>query len=402
MRLENTIDQRSKLSMNNDKKSIYLDYNATTPVDPLVFAAMEPYFKDYFGNPASAGHTWGWKAASATEKARLQVAQLINAGLNEIFFTSGATEANNWAIFGLISKIRNENPDEKIHIISSCLEHNSIMKSLEAAQRLNVEIDFLAVNKFGQIDIESVRHAIKPHTKLISLIWVNNEIGSINPIGEIAKITKAQKIYLHTDATQAVGKLPVNVMELGIDMMSFSGHKIYGPKGIGVLYIRSKDPKVQIEPLIHGGGHERGLRSGTLNVPGIVGLGVAAEICEKNLVEEAARLTNLRHLMWEKLKKAIPEVSLNGHPTERSCNNLSITLPINTEAILPHLQKLGVSTGSACSTGSIAISHVLKGIGLGPIEAQRTLRLSLGRWTTEEEVLEAVETLKSAILMKNT
>ncbi|MDG0817841.1 cysteine desulfurase family protein [Bdellovibrio svalbardensis] len=379
---------------------IYLDYNATTPVDPEVYARMEPYFKEYFGNPASAGHHWGWAADNAVQKARGQVASLIGAKANELIFTSGATEANNWVIFGLISKLRNENPYEPIHMITSCVEHSSTMKAMEAAQKLNVEVDFLPVNLYGQVDPEAVRKAIKPHTKLMSFIWVNNEIGTINPISEIAKIAKENQIYLHTDATQAVGKIPMNVTELGIDLMSFSGHKIYGPKGVGALFIRSKDPKVQINPLIYGGGQERGLRSGTLNVPAIVGLGFAAEICQRHLYTEAARLLSLRQLLWQKLQVAIPGIRMNGHPTERSPNNLSVTLPVKTDSLLSHLQKLGVSTGSACSSGAMTVSHVLRGIGLNSDQAQSTLRLSLGRWTTENEILRAADILQNAIPKK--
>lgn len=379
-------------------KGIYLDYNATTPVDPQVFYALEPYLKEHFGNPSSASHHWGWTAENAVTKARAQVASLIGAKSLEVTFTGGATESNNWIIFGLISKIREENPYEPIHFLTSCVEHSSIMKAMGAAQKMGVEVDFLPVNRFGQVEVETVRKAIKPHTKLMSFIWVNNEVGSINPIPEIASLAKEHKIYLHTDATQAAGKIPVNVTEMGIDLMSFSAHKIYGPKGVGALYIRSKDPKVQINPLIYGGGQERGLRSGTLNVPGIVGFGVAAEICQKNLSLESARMTELRHFLWQKLQVAIPGVRLNGHPTERAPNNLNITLPGHkTEMLLPRLQKLGVSTGSACGTGAMVISHVLTGMGLTPEETQCSLRLSLGRWTTEEELLRAVEILKGSI-----
>lgn len=380
-------------------KDIYLDYNATTPVDPQVFLAMEPYFKEHFGNPASAGHHWGWTAESAVTKARAQVAALIGASPSEITFTGGATESNNWVIFGLISKIRQENPYEPIHIITSCIEHSSIMKALSVVQKMmGVEVDFLPVNHYGQVELEALRKAIKPHTKLMSFIWVNNEIGTINPIPEMARIAKEHKIYLHTDATQAIGKIPVNATEMGIDLMSFSAHKIYGPKGVGALFIRAKDPKVQINPLIYGGGQEKGLRSGTLNVPGIVGMGMAAEICQKNLPLEAARMTELRLLFWQKLQVAIPGVRLNGHPTERAPNNLNITLPgFKTERIVSRLQKLGVSTGSACGTGAMVVSHVLTGIGLTPEEVQCSLRLSLGRWTNEEDITQAAAILKKAL-----
>jgi cysteine desulfurase len=386
--------------MNSDAY-IYLDYNATTPVDPEIFSEMEPYFKEHFGNSASAGHPWGWKAENAAERARLKVANLIGAKPNEVFFTSGATESNNWAVFGLVSKLREENPTEPIHILTSNVEHSSIKNSLEALTKQNVEVDFLPVNQYGQIEVETVRKALKPHTKMLSFIWINNEIGSINPISELAALCKEKKIYFHTDATQAIGKIPMNVTDLGIDLMSFSGHKIYGPKGIGALFMRAKDPKVQIHPLLYGGGHERGQRSGTLNVPGIVGLGAAASFCQKNQVEETARLIQLRDMMWEKLQMALPGVLINGHPTERSCNNLNITLSCSTDSLLPQIQNLGVSTGSACGTGQAAMSHVLKGLGLSLAESQRTLRISLGRWTTEKEILRAVEILQNAIPKRN-
>lgn len=381
----------------SNSSGIYLDYNATTPVDPEVYTQMEPYLKKFFGNPASAGHHWGWNAETATTKARSQVASFIGAKPQEIIFTSGATEANNWIVFGLIAQLRAENPSEPIHFITSCVEHSSILKAMEAAQKMNVEVDFLPVNKYGQVEISVVKKALKPHTKLMSFIWVNNEIGSINPIPELAKIAKENQIYLHTDATQAVGKIHVDATEMGIDLMSFSGHKIYGPKGVGALFIRSKNPKVQIEPLLYGGGQERGLRSGTLNVPGIVGLGAAAEICQQQMIQESEQLSRLRNLLWQKLQEAIPGIVLNGHPTERSSNNLNLTLPVKTETLLPRLQRLGVSTGSACSTGAMTISHVLRGIGLSAEQAQCTLRLSLGRWTTEEDVLSAASILQNAI-----
>lgn len=377
---------------------IYMDYNATTPLDPEVFKAMEPYFKNFFGNPASAGHHWGWAAESGVIKAREQVASLIGAKPAEVFFTGGATESNNWAIFGLIAKIREENPSAPIHILSSTIEHSSVLKALKAAQaQFQIEVDFLPVNSLGQIEIETIRKAIKPHTKLMSFIWVNNEIGSINPVQEIAPLAREHQIYFHTDATQALGKVHVDANEMGIDMMSFSGHKMYGPKGVGGLFIRSKNPKVQISPLLYGGGQEKGMRSGTLNVPGIVGLGKAAEICQQNFEQEREHMISLRNLLWSELQKAIPGVHLNGHPTERSPINLNITLPsTKTEQMLPRLQKLGVSTGSACGTGAMVISHVLTGLGLDSETIQRSLRLSIGRWTTEDEIHRAVGILKDA------
>ncbi|AFY00871.1 putative aminotransferase [Bdellovibrio bacteriovorus str. Tiberius] len=377
---------------------IYLDYNATTPVDPRVYSTMEPYFKELYGNPASAGHHWGWIAENAISKARTQVANFIGCKGMEVTFTGGATESNNWVIFGLISKLREENPEGPIHFITSNVEHSSIMKGMAAAQKMGVEVDFLPVNKFGVVELEAVKAAIKPHTKLMSFIWVNNEIGSINPIPEIAAVCKENKIYLHTDATQAVGKIPVNVTEMGIDLMSFSGHKIYGPKGVGALYIRGKDPKVQLNPLIYGGGQERGLRSGTVNVPAVVGFGTACELCQQNFAAEVQHMKDLRDFLWSELQQNIPGVKLNGHPTDRSPANLNITLPeTKTEQILPRLQKLGVSTGSACGTGAMVVSHVLKGLGLSTDEVQCSLRLSLGRWTTQDELSRAAQILKQAM-----
>lgn len=384
--------------MEKNTAPIYFDYNATTPVDPEVFTVMEPYFKQHFGNPASAGHMWGWAAESAVTKGREQVATLIGAKPQEVIFTSGATESNNWAVFGMLSKLREANPQEPVHFITSNVEHSSIMKSMGALPRWNVEVTFLPVNSYGQVQIEDVKKALRPHTRMMSFIWVNNEIGTINPIVELAALAKEKKIYFHTDATQAVGKIPVNVTDMGIDLMSFSAHKIYGPKGIGALYIRGKDPKVQLDPLIYGGGQERGLRSGTVNVPGVVGFGKAAELCQEHRVHEFARLSELSQSLWKQLQAAIPGIKLNGHPTQRAANNINITLPgAKTERLLGQLQKLGVSTGSACGTGAMIVSHVLTGIGLNTDEVQCSLRLSLGRWTTVEEVSRAVEILKDGI-----
>ncbi|MFS4457789.1 cysteine desulfurase family protein [Bdellovibrio sp. HCB2-146] len=383
--------------------AVYLDYNATTPLDPEVYRLMEPYFKEYFGNPSSASHQWGWNAENAVQKARMQVAGFIGSKASEITFTSGATEANNWAIFGLITKLRETNPQEPLHFITSNVEHSSIMKAMMAAQKMGVEVDFLPVNSLGQIEVEHVARAIKPHTRLMSFIWVNNEIGSINPIPELAKLAKEKNIYFHTDATQAVGKIPVHATNMGIDLMSFSGHKIYGPKGVGALYIRSANPKVEINPLIYGGGQEKGLRSGTLNVPAIVGLGACCEYGVKHLETENARLTEMREAFWNRLQFTFSDIRLNGHPSERSPINLNVTLPgCRSEELIPRLKKVGISTGSACSSGSMSMSHVLKGIGLTPEQAACTLRISIGRWTTEEELHQALEALKTAVAGLNT
>lgn len=382
-------------SMSNPK--IYLDYNATTPVDPQVYEKMEPYFREHFGNSASGQHSWGWTAESAITHARKQVADLIEAEPLEIIFTSGATESNNWALFGLIREWRRENPESPLHILTSAVEHSSIMNAGRALQELGVEVQFLPVNRYGQVDVADVRAALRPHTRLLSFIWANNEIGSLNPMRELAALAKEKRIYLHSDATQAVGKIPVSMKEIGVDLMSFSGHKIYGPKGVGALYLRQRDPKVSLQPLFYGGGHERGLRSGTVNVPGVVGLGEACERCRVELPSEQSRLSELRDFFIGRVLREISGSRLNGHPHERSPINTSLTFPGRpVELALPRLQGLGFSTGSACSAGRISISHVLAGIGVSEDDAQCTVRMSLGRWTTKEELDAAVEKLKVA------
>ena len=379
-------------------RAIYLDYNATTPVDPQVFAAMEPYFKTHFGNPSSFSHQWGWAAQKATETARQKVAKFIHAKPLEIFFTSGATEANNWVIFGLIEKLRAENASAPIHFITSTVEHSSVANAMKEAQRRGVEVDFIKPNVYGQVELSSVKKMLKPHTRLLSFIWVNNEIGSINPLPELALLAKERKIYLHSDATQAVGKVPVSLEDTPVDFLTASAHKFYGPKGVGFLYIRSSNPKVTLPAFIFGGGQEQGQRSGTLNVPGIVGLGEACAVCEKTLAEEWARTTELRHYLWKAIQEKFPQATLNGHPTERSPINLSVTFPNkNIEALLPKLGRLAFSQGSACHTGTLQMSPVLTEIGLDVAAAQGTLRLSLGRWTTFEELDTAVEILANAL-----
>jgi cysteine desulfurase len=385
--------------MNNVLKPIYLDYNSTTPVDPQVFAAMEPYFKTHFGNPSSFGHQWGWAAQKAVEKSREQVSSLLSVKPLEITFTSGATESNNWVVFSLIEKFRTENPQEKIHIITSQIEHSSVMNSLKEAQRRGgVDVTFIKPNQYGQVNVEDVKKAIRPETKLLSFIWVNNEIGSINPMKELVALAKEKQIYIHSDATQAVGKIPLNLQEIPVDLLSASSHKIYGPKGSGFLYVRKSHPKVILPPFMFGGGQEQGHRSGTLNVPAIVGLGAAAELCQKLLPEEMARTTELRNYLWQGLQKNIPAAKLNGHLTERSPMNLNLTVPgKNIEQLLPRLGRLGFSQGSACHTGSLEVSPLLLALGLTSEEAQGTLRLSLGRWTTREDLDVAIEVLSKAL-----
>lgn len=375
---------------------IYLDYNATTPLDPAVFEAMKPYFLEHFGNPASGQHAWGWTAEAAATRARTQVATLIGAQATEIYFTSGATEGNNTAFLGLVQQIRQEQSDAPIHVLTSTVEHSSVMNVARALLSFGVEVDFLPVDAHGRVSPDQVRAALKPHTRLMSFIWANNEIGSLNPMRELAAIAKENRIYLHTDATQAVGKIPVNVDEVPVDMMTFSSHKFYGPKGVGALYLRARDPAVRIQPLLHGGGHERGLRSGTLNVPGIVGFGKAAEIAQHSMPAELERCRRLQALLIEGVLNGVPGARLNGHPTERSPINVSLMMGKPTELALPKLQRLGFSTGSACSAGRVSVSHVLAGLGLSDAQATATIRLSIGRWTTEAEIDEAVRLLTAA------
>lgn len=391
--------ESSKTSKNTNSPvdRIYLDYNATTPLDPRVFEAMKPYFLENFGNPASGQHAWGWTAEAAVTKARAQVAALVNAKPQEIYFTSGSTEGNNWAFFGLFHQMRIENPGAPIHLLTSAVEHSSVLKSAEALAAMGAEVEFLPVNKYGQVEVEQVRRALKPHTRLLSFIWTNNEIGTINPMLELAQLAKDNKIYFHSDATQAVGKSLVDLQKVGVDLLTFSGHKIYGPKGVGACYLRSQNPRVTLQPLLYGGGHERGLRSGTVNVPGAVGLGAACEIAAQELATEEKRTSQLRDLIWTRLSAHFPKAKLNGHPTERSPINVSVTLPgCSLENALPHLQKIGFSTGSACSAGRTSRSHVLAAIGLSEEEASCTLRLSVGRMTTEAEVLQAVDLITAA------
>lgn len=383
--------------MQDRNRRIYLDYNATTPVDPRVLEAMLPYFREDFGNPASGQHPWGWAAETAVTKSREKVASLIGAEPSEILFTAGATESNNGALFGFARHWRKENPGKPLHMLMSCVEHSSVMRAGEALRDDGVEVDFLPVRSDGTVDVADVKRALKPHTGLMSFIWVNNEVGSINPMKELAALAHERGIVLHSDATQAVGKFPVNLRELPVHLLSFSGHKIYGPKGVGALFIRGRDPVVRLEPLLFGGGQEKGIRSGTLNVPGIVGLAAAAEIVKEELPRERERLIALRDRLWAACKKDIPGARLNGPEKDRSPINLSITFPGRPiELALPKLSKIAFSTGSACSAGRVSISHVLKGCGVSVEDAQCTVRLSIGRWTTDEHIAVAASVLIDA------
>ncbi len=376
-------------------KPIYLDYNATTPTDPDVVSAMLPFFTETFGNPSNTLNPYGWAAENAVKQASVKVAALIGCSPQELIWNAGATEGNNSVVFGLIRKLRNENSNEKIHFLTSNAEHLSVINSFLAAKRFEkIEVEFIPVDKSGVVDVETLNKFIKPHTKLVSLMWVNNEIGSINPIQQLADFCQQNEIYFHTDATQAIGKVKVDLQKIPIHFLTFSAHKFYGPKGVGCLFIRSSKPFVEIEPFLFGGGQQLGHRSGTLNVPAIVGTGKAAEMVSELWQEEVSRTGALIKSLYQKIKASVPTVVLNGPDFDsRSPVNLSLTFDTPVDLVLPQLAGLAFSQGSACSTAEATSSHVLKAIGLHSGEAQRTLRISIGRWTTEAEIHQAAETI---------
>ncbi len=370
------------------KFPIYLDYHATTPVDPEVLKEMLPYFTENFGNAASRNHAFGWTAEHAVENARAQIAKLIGATDKEIIFTSGATESNNIALKGAAEMYG----DKGKHIITSPVEHKAILDTCHYLESKGFEITYLPVDQYGQVNPVDVENAITPQTILVSIMFANNEIGTINKISEIGKICKNKKVLFHTDAVQAVGKVTIDVEAMGIDLLSLSAHKMYGPKGIGALYVRRKNPRVRLAPLIHGGGHERGMRSGTLNVPGIVGFGKASEIALREMNREIPRIQKYRDKMWKALQAALEDVYLNGHPTERLPNNLNVSFAyVEGESLIMGMKELAVSSGSACTSASLEPSYVLKSIGVGEDLAHTSIRFGLGRFTTEEEVDFAIE-----------
>lgn len=384
-------------------KVIYLDYNATTPLDPRVFEAMQPYFTASFGNPASQIHTKGWEAKHAVDLAREQVAQLLQCQPAEIAFTSGATESNNWAIKGLVDQLLEQDPSSKIHVLTSNIEHASVREPLLFLQKKGlIEVDFLPVSKEGFITIEDLQKARKPHTRLVSLIWVHNELGTIQNMKDIAQWCKDKNLYLHTDATQAVGKMDVNLSELPISLLSFSGHKIYGPKGIGALFIRQQSPKVLLKPLLHGGGQEKLGRSGTSNVPAIVGLGKACALAQAEMKQDWDRLSEMTWGFWKKLSGEFPSLVLNGPLKYRSVYSLNVTFPGLAPAdLLPKIQTLCVSGGSACSSDNFQGNPVLVAIGYAPTDNSVTLRISLGRNTTQLDLDQAFEVFSKSLKSLN-
>ncbi|MBA2251216.1 MAG: IscS subfamily cysteine desulfurase [Nitrospirales bacterium] len=366
------------------KFPIFMDNHSTTPMDPRVLEAMLPYFVEKFGNSASRNHAFGWEAEEAIENARKQVARLIHADSKEIVFTSGATESDNLAIKGVV-EMYHEKGD---HIITSSTEHRAVLdtcKNLESKR--GVKVTYLPVDKAGMVSPEDVRNAITEKTILITIMMANNEIGTINPIKEIGKVAKEKGILFHCDATQGVGKIPVDVQDMGIDLMSFSAHKLYGPKGVGALYVRKKAPRVRIVAQVDGGGHERGMRSGTLPVPLIVGFGKAVELCEQEMPMESQRLSAMRDRLQAGITSKLEEIYLNGHPTERLPNNLNLSFAyVEGESLLMGLKEIALSSGSACTSATLEPSYVLRALGVGSDLAHSSIRFGLGRFNTEEEV----------------
>jgi len=367
---------------------IYLDHHATTPVEPRVLAAMLPYFTEVFGNAASKDHEFGYQASHAVEQGRAQVAALINARPDEIIFTSGATESDNLALFGVAERYA----DKGEHIITCVTEHKAV---LDAAKRLESQgrrVTYLLVNQYGQIDLDELRAAITPQTILISIMAANNEIGTLAPLAEIGQIARTHGVLFHTDATQAAGYVLLDVQKMQIDLLSLSAHKMYGPKGIGALYVRRSNPRVRLAPLFYGGGHERGMRSGTLNVPGIVGFGAAAEIARREMKEQAAQLRTWTEQLFTGLQERIAGIARNGDPTERLPHNLNVYIPgVESRAFIAGMKDLAVATGSACTSASVDPSHVIMALGFGDERAHCSLRFGLGRSNNAEQVAYVVE-----------
>jgi cysteine desulfurase len=383
------------------KRPLYLDHHATTPIDPVVLEAMMPYLTDRFGNASSTTHIYGWEAEEAVHTAREQVAALINARPEEIVFTSGATESDNLALKGIAWAYR----ERGNHIITATTEHKAVLDTCKALEHQGFEVTYVPVDHTGLVDPDHVRSAITPHTSLISIMYVNSEIGTVAPIAAIGAIARQHGILFHSDAVQGVGKIACNVDDLQVDLMSISGHKIYGPKGIGALYVRKTRPeRIRLQPLIDGGGHEHGIRSGTLNVPGIVGMGAACARCQNVWPEESVRLRRLRQRLYDGLTSRLDEVYLNGHPEQRVPGNLNLSFAYaEGESLLLSLKDVvALSSGSACTSGSHEPSYVLKAIGVDDALAHASIRFGLGRETTAEDidtvidaVVEKVERLRA-------
>jgi len=378
----------------SQRRPIYMDHHATTPLDQRVFEAMVPYFLDEFGNAASVDHVYGATASAAVDRAREQIASLINARPDEIIFTSGATESDNLAIVG----VAEHQASKGKHIISAATEHKAVLDTCAYLERRGWRVTYLPVDHQGLIDPDDVRAAITPETVLITVMTANNEVGSIAPVAEIGRIAKEHAVAFHTDAAQAAAYVDLDVERDNVSLMSLSAHKMYGPKGVGALYVRNRNPRIRLEPMIHGGGHERGFRSGTLNVPGIVGMGAASWLCRDASIE-ATSIAHLRDRLWSAVSQSVPGVVVNGSPERRLANNLSITIRgVENRSLLIALREdVAMSTGSACTTMKIEPSHVLRAMGRSDTEAHETVRLSLGRFTSCDDADLVAERLCAVI-----
>ncbi len=365
------------------KFPIYMDNHATTPVDPRVLEAMLPFFTERFGNAASRNHSFGWQAEEAVEAGRKQIADLIGATAKEIVITSGATESDNLAIKGVAEMYRQKGN----HIITAVTEHKAVLDTCKRLEKLGFDVTYLRVQRDGLIDLDDLKSAITDKTILITIMMVNNEVGLIQPIAEIGRIARERGIVFHTDAVQGAGKIPFDVNAFNVDLASLSAHKMYGPKGVGALYVRRRNPRVLVAPIIDGGGHERGMRSGTLNVPGIVGFGKAAEICRQAMPSESARIRALRDRLNDGLHAGLDEIYVNGSLEHRVPNNLNVSFAyVEGESLLMGISDVAVSSGSACTSASLEPSYVLKALGTGDDLAHSSIRFGLGRFNTEEEV----------------
>ena len=365
------------------KTPLYLDYSATTPCDPRVVQRMLPFFSDTFGNAASRSHAFGWTAEAAVEEARSQVAQLIGAHPKEILWTSGSTEANNLAIKGVAQMYR----EKGNHLITAVTEHKAVLDPMKNLEAQGFEVTWLPVDGKGHVDMAQLAAAITDRTILVSLMAANNEVGTLHPLAEIGALCKQKGTLFHTDATQCPGKIPLDVEAQHVDLMSISAHKMYGPKGVGCLYVRRKNPRVRLTAQMDGGGHERGMRSGTLNVTGIVGMGEAARICREEMATEVPKLRALRDRLEARLLKALPDAVRNGDPDARLPHLANLSFPyVEGESLIMGIKELAVSSGSACTSASLEPSYVLKSLGLGDELAHSSIRFSLGRFTTEQEV----------------
>jgi cysteine desulfurase len=365
------------------KLPIYMDNHATTPVDPRVLEEMLPYFTDKFGNAASRNHVFGWVAEEAVEQARERIAKLVGSTTKEIIFTSGATESDNLAIKGVAEMYR----EKGNHIITAVTEHKAVLDTCKRLEKYGFRVTYMPVMKDGLVDLDDLKRAMDDKTILVTLMAANNEIGVLQPLAEIGKLCHERGVLFHSDATQAVGKIPIDVQKMGIDLLSISGHKMYGPKGVGALYVRRKNPRVQVSPIIDGGGHERGMRSGTLNVPGIVGLGKACAICHEEMPEETKRLSGLRDRLKDRIMGNLDEVYLNGSWEHRLPHNLNISFAyVEGESLLMGINDIAVSSGSACTSATLEPSYVLKALGTGDDLAHSSIRFGIGRFNTEAEV----------------